>query len=535
MSSRLHNKFHRHNHHTTSVNNPSFPDASYDPIASYTSPFVGPLVVQNSTQSATKYTTTQASVAIDAGGDIISTGSISIDGKYFGDGSQLALGNNSSLIATVTGTPFVYGASNPVTSIVSSITGTSNSATAQYSTVAGGSANQILGSGAFSFIAAGSSNQTNVPNTFILGSNIIATSNQPNYTYVNNLSSLGFVYATTIGASSVNAKHLGDGSLLNLSTNSLSATTTSLVNTTSGNLVTLTNTVSTTLNASITSLSATTTTLVNSISGKLVTNTAFSNYQTSVASATSTLNSVTASLQSLSSNWQNVYTFVNTATATTLNVNNLNATTSVSATYYYSTGNQSIISDGYGNNDILGNGYNTLSLNFLSGTYVANQLTVTGPISATGLVTGGNVDNVFYFPNNGGVISTTSITPYFSADSLLPSKAYEVEYHMYYNKGTNPSVITYTLSSNRTFTNVVGNYQHTTTIGTISGGTVVGQTGATVAFSTLPADVVGNYFTLARFLIETNSLGNTINMCLTDTATSLQLLRGSYRKIKRID
>jgi hypothetical protein len=41
MSSRFHNKYHRHNHHTLATNDPRYPDASHDPIASYNSPFLG--------------------------------------------------------------------------------------------------------------------------------------------------------------------------------------------------------------------------------------------------------------------------------------------------------------------------------------------------------------------------------------------------------------------------------------------------------------------------------------------------------------
>jgi hypothetical protein len=46
MSSRLHNKFHRHNHHTTPINDPRYPDAAHDPIASQESPFLGDFVLQ---------------------------------------------------------------------------------------------------------------------------------------------------------------------------------------------------------------------------------------------------------------------------------------------------------------------------------------------------------------------------------------------------------------------------------------------------------------------------------------------------------
>ena len=45
MSSRFHNKYHRHNHHTRAVNDPRYPDASHDPIASPESPFLGPFVL----------------------------------------------------------------------------------------------------------------------------------------------------------------------------------------------------------------------------------------------------------------------------------------------------------------------------------------------------------------------------------------------------------------------------------------------------------------------------------------------------------
>lgn len=45
MSSRFHNKYHRHNHHTAALDDPRYPDASHDPIASPDSPFLGPFVM----------------------------------------------------------------------------------------------------------------------------------------------------------------------------------------------------------------------------------------------------------------------------------------------------------------------------------------------------------------------------------------------------------------------------------------------------------------------------------------------------------
>lgn len=48
MSSRFHNKWHRHNHHTVPLNDPRYPDSSHDPIASHESPFRGDFVAQGS-------------------------------------------------------------------------------------------------------------------------------------------------------------------------------------------------------------------------------------------------------------------------------------------------------------------------------------------------------------------------------------------------------------------------------------------------------------------------------------------------------
>jgi len=45
MSSRFHNKYHRHNHHTATSYDPRYPDSGYDPIASPESPFMGPFVM----------------------------------------------------------------------------------------------------------------------------------------------------------------------------------------------------------------------------------------------------------------------------------------------------------------------------------------------------------------------------------------------------------------------------------------------------------------------------------------------------------
>lgn len=97
MSSRFHNKYHRHNHHTASTQDPRYPDAGHDPIASYDSPFLGDFVL-NGTLSAVaslenSETNTPAGVfvtspsgtpiALQAKGDVLVEGNLSASNISF--------------------------------------------------------------------------------------------------------------------------------------------------------------------------------------------------------------------------------------------------------------------------------------------------------------------------------------------------------------------------------------------------------------------------------------------------------------------
>ena len=85
--------------------------------------------------------------------------------------------------------------------------------TGTYGVIVGGKLNTA--SGLYSFIASGSSNNTNgYANTFILGSNLVAT--QSNFTYVNNLSSQNSIVTTNLSSNyiygSINETVFTDGS-----------------------------------------------------------------------------------------------------------------------------------------------------------------------------------------------------------------------------------------------------------------------------------------------------------------------------------
>ena len=91
MSSRFHNKYHRHNHHTTGIVDPRYPDASHDPIASPDSPFLGDFVMLGTLSAigTSQYSTVSGqpggvfipglgtNVAIEARGDVVLTGDLS--------------------------------------------------------------------------------------------------------------------------------------------------------------------------------------------------------------------------------------------------------------------------------------------------------------------------------------------------------------------------------------------------------------------------------------------------------------------------
>ena len=83
MSSRFHNKYHRHNHHTLAIEDARYPDASHDPIASHDSPFQGDFVL-NGTLSAVNIAFTSASVT--PGGTLTSSVSslnVNVNGVSF--------------------------------------------------------------------------------------------------------------------------------------------------------------------------------------------------------------------------------------------------------------------------------------------------------------------------------------------------------------------------------------------------------------------------------------------------------------------
>lgn len=130
MSSRLHNKYHRHNHHTVNIEDPRYPDASHDPIASPESPFLGDFVL-NGTLSAIPFNEGEPAIvaegdvdifgtlfvgasaevigsltvseSLSTGSDITTDGNLTVSGSII-NGSDISSGGNLTLNGSITAT-----------------------------------------------------------------------------------------------------------------------------------------------------------------------------------------------------------------------------------------------------------------------------------------------------------------------------------------------------------------------------------------------------------------------------------------------
>ena len=107
MSSRLHSKYHRHNHHTRPANDPRYPDSSHDPIASHESPFLGDFVMSG-TLSAMPLQPDGLAIRADGiiSTQLLQTDDISIVGnlRTTFNSSQPVTANGEFLILKINGT-----------------------------------------------------------------------------------------------------------------------------------------------------------------------------------------------------------------------------------------------------------------------------------------------------------------------------------------------------------------------------------------------------------------------------------------------
>jgi len=385
----------------------------------------------------------------------------------------------SGYIATVAG-----GRGNTASGLYTFVGGGwCNRATVSYSVIGGGFNN--IASSRLTFVAGGSGNNTGTfENTFILGSNI--TASQSNYTYVNNLSA----------SANIHGNFYGDGS----------------------NLTGISGGGSTSVNTWVQNNSAIAT-FITSVSAPSISAVAFYGDGSNLTGISGGGNT-------------SVNTWVQNNSAVAVFTTSLSAP-SISSVNYFGNGNQVILSDGYTVNNI-GNGSNTLSMNFANGVYVG--LSGANPIYALG------VPRYITLQSTASSIST-GMSYFYNAfpvsDYLVSGSQYEIEYVLYYQVN-DATTVTYSLSANNQLALVSSNYSQTAAAG-ISPNAAATTAAGLITFNNvlnLPATTTLTSGTSASAIIKTyvNTSASPVNFVLNVNLStgSITPLQGSYRKIIRI-
>jgi hypothetical protein len=360
--------------------------------------------------------------------DIYNTIGGGYQNTVFGQHSTIGGGvfnNASGHSSTIAG-----GDSNTASGYLSNIGGgLCNNVSGRYTTIAGGAGNTA--SGNYSSILGGQSNNTNnQANTFILGSNITAP--QANYTYVNNLSSQGLIAANGGNSNQWNQSFSNSTSYQNTSA---SFATYNYVN--NGFLPLSGGTISgdTRINNNLT------------VFGNL-TATGTTTFANTVFSVTSSLSVVhvgsgpalwvgnngdgdIASFYDIDTNVEVLHvggnngSFPNVGVKTSspnvdftvngqISANNIIwsansiSTPTVSANNIFGQANETVLSDG---SNLLGNGINTLTLNYTNGAFINSNVSVNGWVTGRARInTQSGTTYTILSSDAGSIINSTSNT-----------------------------------------------------------------------------------------------------------------------------
>lgn len=219
----------------------------------------------------------------------------------------------------------------------------------------------------------------------------------------------------------------------------------------------------------------------------------------------------------------------------------------LSSNYIFGTGSETVLSDGLGNND-LGNGANTLSLNFSGGVFVGGNGTINTPSITTNTINTTpinssfiSVPSVVYLTANLANTITAIASFGLSTFTLQPNGIYELLYNIYYVKNTT-NTVTYTLSGSNNFSLVNGEAVQTINSGSTAFSaptkSYINNTGGTniAAFPVTATLTSGATHTATiRFFIINSANTNTIQLAITNnTSGTVTPLAGSYAKLTRI-
>jgi hypothetical protein len=152
--------------------------------------------------------------------------------------------------------------------------------------------------------------------------------------------------------------------------------------------------------------------------------------------------------------------------------------------------------------------------------------------------------NLFRLAANGSALN--AIQDFFGSTDGIPlvgTAVYEIEWHVYFAIAALGGTVTWTLTNTGTLTNMVASYEPISAIGGLGASASAQAAGAGVVTSTtaiqaLPVSqtltITTNHYHIIRALIEQNGTGNVRLRCTGGTTTTIQPLRGSYAKIRRL-
>ena len=150
--------------------------------------------------------------------------------------------------------------------------------------------------------------------------------------------------------------------------------------------------------------------------------------------------------------------------------------------------------------------------------------------------------NLFRLAANG--VASNPIADFFGSTDGIPlvgTAVYEIEWHCYFAVAALAGTVTWTITNTGTLTNMVASYEAVSAaagLGAIGAMRGAGVVTSTTAAQALPVSdsltITTNHYHIVRALIEQNGTGNVRLRFTGGVTTTIQPLRGSYAKIRRL-
>jgi hypothetical protein len=149
--------------------------------------------------------------------------------------------------------------------------------------------------------------------------------------------------------------------------------------------------------------------------------------------------------------------------------------------------------------------------------------------------------HLFRLAANGA--ASNPIQDFFGTNDGIPlvgTTVYEIEWHCFFAVAALAGTATWTITNTGTLTNLVAHYSALSAalgMAAIGASRAAGVVTSTTAIQALPVSdslTIANHYHMIRAVIEQNGAGNVRLRCTGGTTTTLQPLRGSLVKVRRL-